>query len=212
MDLQVALKWFELRNVDELDLISLKKKYRKLTLKYHPDKGGETTDFVQLQAAYNYLQECIKYPHSHKFNSQEHRNSNCSNNSTDIEFYKQQINNLKKSNFNYQNLINSQITTIKQFYNNLDQINSQSNKYNVNLGKLLDDEIAKLDKKYQSGWWKGLIGMQSMNKNDLIFYQNHLINEHNELLAKSQQKNLQENYNAYQKVLNDIVQGINRNL
>jgi hypothetical protein len=217
MDLQLALKWFEISSIEKLDLISLKKKYRKLTLKYHPDKGGKTTYFVQLQAAYNFLQDCIKYPHSNKVKQENdqsqdsinHFNSN-THNPHDMEFYKSQIDQLQKSNLNYQNRINTQIKTIKQFYNNLDQINSQSDTYNSNLGKLLDDELNKLDKKYKAGWWKGIIGMKSMSKNDLIYYQNQLINGHNELLAKSQKDSLQANYKAYKKVLDEIINKINQ--
>jgi curved DNA-binding protein CbpA len=216
MDLQLALHWFEIQRIDGLDSLSLKKKYRKLTLKYHPDKGGMTADFVQLQAAYNFLQDCIKYSHSHRANHENTQSSSSSNsfnsntnNSQDIEFYKNQIVQLQKSNLKYQNLINSQIKTIKQFYNNLDQINNQGNNYTSNLSKLLDDELAKLDKKYKSGWWKGIIGVKSMNKNDLIHYQNQLINEYNELLAKSQKENLQSNYKAYQEVIGKIVEEIN---
>jgi curved DNA-binding protein CbpA len=209
MDLQLALKWFELQKIDDLDLLSLKKKYRKLTLKYHPDKGGKTSDFVALQAAYNFLQDCIKYPNSYKANSQTNSNNYSGNETHDIEFYKIQIDELTRLNQNLQNLFDSQIQTIKQFYTNLDQINSQSDAYNSNLAKLLDEELSKLDKKYKSGWWKGIIGIKSMDKNDLICYQNQLINEHNELSSQSQKENLQANYKSYQQVVDQIVQGIN---
>jgi curved DNA-binding protein CbpA len=213
MDITTELHWLELSNLDSVDLLMLKKKYRKLTLKYHPDKGGKTEDFVALQAAYHFLQDCIKYPNSHKANSQSNSKqdstSYSSNDSKDIEFYKNQIDELTRSNKNYQNLINGQIKTIKQFYNNLDQINSQNDNYNSNLGKLLDDELTKLDKKYKSGWWKGVIGLKYMDKNDLISYQNSLIGEHNELLSKSQKENFQANFKEYKQVVDQIVQGIN---
>ena len=101
----------------------------------------------------------------------------------------------------YQNIFNNQILIIKEFYNNLDQINSQSNFYNSNFSKLLDEELTKLDKKYKTSWWKKILGMKSMSKNDLIYYQNQLINEHNELLLKSQNNNLQANYKAYQNIV-----------
>jgi curved DNA-binding protein CbpA len=202
MDLQLALKWFELQRIDGLDLISLKKKYRKLTLKYHPDKGGKTKDFVDLQAAYSFLQDCIKYPNSHKSNFQQ-------GDSTNIEFYKQQIEELQKSNLRYQNIFNLQITIVNQFYKNLDRLNSQSNEYSTNLSNLLDDELAKLNKKYKAGWWKSVIGMKSMSKNDLVYYQNQLINEYNELLARSQKENVEMNHKAYRDIVDQIVQGIN---
>jgi curved DNA-binding protein CbpA len=211
MNLQLALQWLELSTLEGVGLLTLKKKYRKLTLKYHPDKGGKTEDFVSLQAAYHFLQDCIKYPNSHKTQSDSNQSSHSysANDSKDIEFYKQQIDELTRSNENYQNLINSQIKSIKQFYSNLGRLNSQSDNYNSNLGKLLDVELAKLDKKYKSSWWKGIVGMKSMNKSDLIYYQNSLIGEHNELLAKSQKDTHKANFAEYQMVVDQIVQGIN---
>lgn len=218
MDLQLALQWFEIPSTSGLDLLLLKKKYRKLTLKYHPDKGGKTADFVKLQAAYNFLQECIKYPYyqkSSQTNSTSHNNNSqksehkYSEESKDIEFYKQQIEDLKRSNISYQNLINSQIQLIKQFYNNLDQINIQSKNYDSNLSKLLDIELAKLDKKYKSGWWKGIVGFKTMDKNDLVYYQNQLIGEYNNLLYKSQKDFSEAEHKLYQKVTQEIVKCIN---
>ena len=214
MDLHSALKWFEIKSLEELDLIKLKKIYRKLTLKYHPDKGGKTKDFVQLQEAYNFLQNCIKYPYSNNTNQKTYTQNSSdynwqTNNASNIEFYKQQIRDLQKSNSIYQNHIGLQIKIVKQFYKNIDQINSQNNVYNSNLDKSLDDQLAKLNKKYKSGWWKPIVGMRSMDKDDFIYNQNQLIKEYNELLAKSQKDNLQMNYNAYQRVMDQIVQGIN---
>lgn len=214
MDLHFALKWFEITSMEDLDLIKLKKIYRRLTLKYHPDKGGKTADFVQLQEVYSYLQDCIKYPHTHKTDqktyTQNSNNTNSqANDTSDIEFYKQRIKDLQKYNSTYQNFVNLQIQTIKQFYKNLDQINSQNNSYNSSLGKLLNDELAKLDKRYKSGWWKSIVGIKSIDKSDLVYYQNQLVNEYNRILTKSQKDNLQINYNAYQEILDQIVQGIN---
>jgi ribosome-binding ATPase YchF (GTP1/OBG family) len=208
MDLQFALKWFELQGIDGVDLLSLKKKYRKLTLKYHPDKGGKTKDFVQLQSAYSFLQEYIKYPNSHEsgFNSNQKQSTN---NTSDIEFYKNQVEELQKSNLRYQNLIDSQITSINNFYKNLDKTNANSREYSTNLSNFLDDELAKLDKRHKAGWWKSVIGMKTMSKNDLVYYQNQLINEHNELLAKSQKDNIELNHRASREALEQIVRGLN---
>jgi hypothetical protein len=207
MNLQIALKWFDLNNVDKLDLSILKKKYLKLTLKYHPDKGGETADFVKLQDAYHFLQDYIKYANTHRSNTKQ---KNSTDYSTDIQFYKQQIEELQKSNLRYQNLVDSHVLTINNFYKNLDRINADSYEYNTNLSNLLDDELAKLNKKYKASWWKGVIGMKSMSKNDLVYYQNQLINEHNELLAKSQKEKVELNHKAYRDIVDQIVQGMNK--
>ena len=33
----------------------IKKNYRNLAIKYHPDKGGDSNDFIKLNDAYNKL-------------------------------------------------------------------------------------------------------------------------------------------------------------
>ena len=38
-----------------IDESILKKQYHKLSLKYHPDKGGDSNDFIKLNDAYNKL-------------------------------------------------------------------------------------------------------------------------------------------------------------
>ena len=48
-----------------------------------------------------------------------------------------------------------------------------------------------------------------MSKNDLIYYQNQLIDEHNRLLSKSQKDSEKVSYKAYQQIVSEIVQGIN---
>ena len=56
---------FEITKYEDLTLEYLKKQYRKLALKNHPDKNGNTHEsnekFKQINEAYNYLKREIKY-------------------------------------------------------------------------------------------------------------------------------------------------------
>jgi len=60
MNLQESLEILEIdSNYDDLTLDFIKKRYKKLALKYHPDKNGDTEEsterFKKINEAYNYL-------------------------------------------------------------------------------------------------------------------------------------------------------------
>ncbi len=58
MDLELALKIFEISNIDGLNLDSLKSAYKNQAKKKHPDRnGGNSKDFVKLKDAYVVLQK-----------------------------------------------------------------------------------------------------------------------------------------------------------
>lgn len=72
MDYQKAFQILEINKSDidynNLTFDSLKKQYRKMALKHHPDKNGNTSDsnekFKQINEAYNYLKREMKYLNS----------------------------------------------------------------------------------------------------------------------------------------------------
>ena len=69
-DLEDALLFFSLSITFEKE--DLKKRYRELALKYHPDRGEYTSDvlFVQLMHYHSYLESYLnKKEHSHEFSS-----------------------------------------------------------------------------------------------------------------------------------------------
>jgi hypothetical protein len=74
----------------------LKKQYRKLALKNHPDKNGNTPDsndkFQQINEAYNYLKKELKYHKLHEEEDEEEDNENedsCQHNSIYYDILKQ---------------------------------------------------------------------------------------------------------------------------
>lgn len=78
MDYKEAFEILEIDFIDikydELSLDFLKKQYRKLALKHHPDKNGNTEEsteqFKKINEAYNYLKREIKHLKPQDFNSE----------------------------------------------------------------------------------------------------------------------------------------------
>jgi len=62
MNLNECYKLFGLKHIKETDEIDLKKRYRKLAMKFHPDKGGKREQFQFIQNSYECLiAECQMY-------------------------------------------------------------------------------------------------------------------------------------------------------
>lgn len=54
------LSKFGIRNADRLSDDELKKQFRKIAFKHHPDAGGKHEDFIQINAAYETLTQHLK--------------------------------------------------------------------------------------------------------------------------------------------------------
>lgn len=50
------MKWFS----NPATLEELKKQYKQLVIKHHPDKGGNTADMQEINAEYDRLLNCLK--------------------------------------------------------------------------------------------------------------------------------------------------------
>ena len=55
MNTDTYFKIFKIKNVKEISMHELKRRYRILVKKYHPDKGGTAKQFNLIQDAYNYI-------------------------------------------------------------------------------------------------------------------------------------------------------------
>tara|TARA_Y100000992_G_scaffold302683_1_gene278345 strand:- start:4924 stop:5727 length:804 start_codon:yes stop_codon:yes gene_type:complete len=55
-----ALNMFEIKNINDINLKDLKKKYMKKAILMHPDKGGSNEDFILLQTNYEILKNVVE--------------------------------------------------------------------------------------------------------------------------------------------------------
>lgn len=55
MDTDKYFRIFKIKSVSEISMQELKRRYRVLVNKYHPDKGGTDRQFCLVQDAYNYV-------------------------------------------------------------------------------------------------------------------------------------------------------------
>jgi hypothetical protein len=59
-ELQHVLELFEFVTIEDITVDSLKKAFKKKVLQVHPDKGGDTTEFDEILAAFVYLSETFQ--------------------------------------------------------------------------------------------------------------------------------------------------------
>lgn len=59
-ELQHALELFEMSSIDDVTVDSLKKAFKKMALKAHPDKGGDATEFDEMLAGFVYLSDTVQ--------------------------------------------------------------------------------------------------------------------------------------------------------
>tara|TARA_Y100000389_G_scaffold89478_3_gene85957 strand:- start:2 stop:727 length:726 start_codon:yes stop_codon:yes gene_type:complete len=72
MLLKESCNIFDIKNIDNIDKKSLKKKYHKLCLLYHPDKSNRNPRlFLEINEAYHCLNTYIDKKQKHKTNSNE---------------------------------------------------------------------------------------------------------------------------------------------
>ena len=77
MDIEKALELFEITNLASETLDSLKKRYRKLMIKYHPDnRGGDKELAASVSSAYSILKETFEKVDAYNRASVKHEDYN----------------------------------------------------------------------------------------------------------------------------------------
>ena len=70
MNIEEAIKLMNFNLSEEANEESLKKQYRKMVLKYHPDKNkGDSTHFLKIKEAYEIILRYIKERRMQKYNT-----------------------------------------------------------------------------------------------------------------------------------------------
>lgn len=155
MTLQKALNVFGYVTVDELDQTTLKKKYLELANQKHPDKGGSTSEFIEIKDAYNSIKKFLI--NSEAAEKTFYTNSNSNN------YYDSTADNDKNS-------ANQRYTQDEK-----QQRNENSNQYVANDGEYL----AQLEYINKQTTLQNKVFKQSLTKYEQIF--NHSVTTINKL-------------------------------
>jgi len=73
MNYYEALRLFNIDNSNEIEATVIKKKYRTLVKKWHPDVCGDDTKYKEVQDAYKIINDYLKAADKNKLNSVEER-------------------------------------------------------------------------------------------------------------------------------------------
>ncbi len=224
MNIEQALMWLEINSLEGLDSLLLKKIYRKLALKHHPDKGGKAQDFINLKKAYLLALEILKNNSNQKSSFDNSNSSNNSNYNSDnsnnelktkyselfqeYEFFKNQNLDLADQNQKYSKIINDQVTIIQQFQFDFDKINQEYQSSSNNLENWYKTNEKQLTQKYVGKWWQAILG-QSMSREQFELSKNNLIEAYNKTYLESKQKYNNDILDCYESIINKIISILN---
>jgi curved DNA-binding protein CbpA len=210
MNLKESLVWFGLASIDGVTVAQLKPIYHKLAQKYHPDKGGSADDFIKLREAYSYLQEYIANPRSQSQSQQsEYRYEQAEDISDQLNRYKEAYENSQHKIRGYEDMITRQINLINTFQNTMKFNVDFAKQEDIRLRGILDEELAKLKKQYNSGWWKSAIGIKNMSDEQYTAQYNAYIDQFNKIKQDNDDKYIEDLLAIYRELLNQIVDAIN---
>jgi DnaJ domain len=208
MNLDAALRWFGLQHIKGVTLDDLKKRYHHLAQMYHPDKGGSSDDFIKLREAYTFLQDYLANPRV-----EEKRTGNEKTEFDDIlkdlNSYKKAFSHSQVKIHEYESMIGKQINLISDFQSNLQSGINFGKNQDGKLRTILDEELAKLKRKYDSNWWKQPLGMYSMSEFEYNSQYNALVDEFNNIKQKQDNEYIDNLLSMYRGLINQIVDIIN---
>lgn len=208
MKSEVALRWFGLQNIKGVTLDDLKKRYHHLAQMYHPDKGGSSDEFIKLREAYTFLQDYLANPGIEE-NLGGKEKTEFDDILKDLNKYKKAFVNSQTKIHEYENMISSQINLISSFQGNLQSGIEFGKNQDDRLRSVLDEELDKLKKQYNSSWWKQPLGIRTMSEGDYNYQYNALIDEYNNIKQKQDSEYIDNLLLLYRGLVNQIVDIIN---
>jgi curved DNA-binding protein CbpA len=208
MNLEVALRWFGLQDIKSVTLEDLKKQYHHLAQRYHPDKGGSGDDFIKLREAYTFLQDYLANP---KFDNSKESSEKTNFNEmvNDLNKYKKAFSHSQVKIREYETMISRQINLISSFQSNLQSGINFGKNQDGKLRSILDEELDKLKKKYNSNWWKQPLGIHTMSEFEYNSHYNALVDEFNTIKQKQDNEYIDNLLSLYKGLVNQIVDIIN---
>jgi DnaJ domain len=208
MNLEVALRWFGLQHIKNVTIDDLKKRYHHLAQMYHPDKGGSSDDFIKLREAYTFLQDYLANPRT----EESHKGTEKTKSEDilkDLNRYKKAFAHSQVKIHEYETMIGRQINLISSFQSNLQSGINYGKNQDGRLRSVLDEELEKLKKQYNSSWWKQPLGIKTMSESDYNYQFNALIDEFNSIKQKQDDEYIDNLLSLYRGLVNQIVDIIN---
>lgn len=142
MDLDKALKVFDVTDIESLDLKSLKTLYRNLAKEHHPDQGGQAENFVELKDAYTLLQEELKG------NNSQGKNLKILSKEEILDKYYKDTTELQVRLDSFQLSFEAQNETLTQVKHRIQNLSKDFERRKQDLQKELESRISKLEKGY----------------------------------------------------------------
>lgn len=200
MDLKQALKVFQLEHLEDLGLDQIKLKYRTLARETHPDKGGDSKAFIEIQEAYNIL--------INEYDSQRDPSLKelkiLSKEEILEKYYKDkksfeiEISQLESAISKKNQIVNQTFFQAKKLTNTYNQVTEK-------VQSDFEEKINKLHSDYFPSAWKRLLFFWNLKKKtEFESHLNHLISNYQNVLDNKYRDYLTDLNNIYSKGFDDL--------
>jgi len=212
MDFATALRIFQLHSLDRQTEDSVKKIYKKLAKQTHPDSGGNTQDFVELQQAYTLLLQKLQEPFfTENPRQDDHTSKNGHHNQADLQ---QQLKQCQAAYAHathtidrYETILNNQVNQINAVRS---EINTLYTAYQQSKNIIIEEynqAMITLDRARGLSLKNILLG--TISNEEYLRRKNAFILRHNEQLEAVENDFIKQLLNIYQTNLDNLVQTLN---